>query len=289
MIILPRQGRITQGTIFCGAVAEDYSSSPVWGLVITARCDTAHDKIPIINYLPLVRVEDWLERNGGLIVLDRSLAEAETRFRNLLLQRELSTTLLDVHDPVAVAALNFPFPINPTTSKKTEKEQKDATSARDLANHIVALNLILQSSAIDPHGIRDLVRRSTKATQAVVAELLAHRLAGYYYMQDIGKLTEYPSTHGYVVLLREVHHLPRVSAMQLLNGVSRESTSADTVPHGLCLDEFDFAYPIAEVQSPWIEHLMQVFCSMFGRIGIADVDKRRVGLIVESILVEEIR
>lgn len=82
MIKNPRPGRLTQGSVFCGADAEDYITEPVWGAIITARCDTAHEKVPVLNYLPIVRVTDWLHVHGALIVFDRVHNALIERFKS---------------------------------------------------------------------------------------------------------------------------------------------------------------------------------------------------------------
>ena len=287
MIAKPRLGRLTQGSIFCGAFAEDYQRVPVWGIVITARCDTTHDKTPIVNYLPLVRIEDWLERHGWLLVLDRAYAELRNRFHNLLSQRGLSTSLTEVHDVEYLAKVHFAERQNATESKKTEKEAKDTAQARKLAAEMCLLSAALDASIIDPTLISRGVRVSRKTMQSVVKDLFSHQLSGYYYLPSIGDETELPSKHGYVALLREVHHLPRRTAKMLLDGIGKDDMASGGPLPGVSFDQFDLAYPVAEMQSPWVEHLMQIFCSLFGRIGVTDLDKARIMSIVNAIAPEK--
>ena len=64
MITRPILGEMTQGVVFAGAFADNYRNAPVWGICITARCDAAHDKAQVFNYLPIVRFEDWLVVDG---------------------------------------------------------------------------------------------------------------------------------------------------------------------------------------------------------------------------------
>ena len=51
LIVNPRNGPMTLGTIFTCAVAGGYASRPVYGIVLTARCDISHDKALVVNYL----------------------------------------------------------------------------------------------------------------------------------------------------------------------------------------------------------------------------------------------
>jgi hypothetical protein len=60
LIAYPQRGAMTQGTIFSCAVAEDYRACTTRGLIITARCDVANDKVRTYNYLPVVPFSDWI-------------------------------------------------------------------------------------------------------------------------------------------------------------------------------------------------------------------------------------
>ncbi|TGP40552.1 hypothetical protein EN871_27720 [bacterium M00.F.Ca.ET.228.01.1.1] len=280
MISDPRMGRITQGTVFCGACAEEYPGRPVWGIVITARCDTTHEKTPIVNYLPVVTVEDWLQSHGGLLSIDREYAETKNRFKNLLVKKQLSETLLEVHSPIQIAAFNFPYP-EESSGQKAAKERKDADEARAIASRMSELTGCLDSPLPNRETIGPVISSCLKSAELVVKELVSHRLAGYYFLPTLGKLTEQASDKGYVVLLREVHHIPRQTVSRLISGVAKDEFR--TPERSLRFDCFDFAYPVAELQSPWTEHLMQVFCNLFGRIGVSDPDKGLVAQIISSL------
>jgi len=270
-------GRITQGTIFCGGHAEHYSGLPVWGLVITARCDTVHEKTPIVNYLPVVTIEDWLRGHGGLLTLDREEADVRNRFKNLLAKQQLSASLLEVHSPEEIARLHFSVHAELGSSKAT-KEAREAQEAKDIATWLDRLQQCLHSS-LPNSTIQTNVTRCRKSVEAVVKDLLTCRIPDDYFLPTLGELTEKPSKKGYVVLLREVHHMPREGVMQLIQGISRDKANL-TSTRGLCFDCFDFIYPIAELMSPWTEHLMQSFCNLFGRIGVADINKNALHQII---------
>lgn len=273
MVSEPRMGRITQGTIFCGGYAEDYSGLPVWGVVITARCDTTHEKTPIVNYLPVVTVEDWLLGHGGILSIDREVSEVSNRFKNLLVKRQLSASLLEVHSPDEIAKLHFPMPAELGTQKAIKEAAREAAVANETASCLNQLQQCLASPLPNRDSIQSALVGCRKSVEAVVKDLIAHKLAGYYFLPTLGGLTELPSNKGYVVLLREVHHVPRQGVSQLVKGISRDVATA-VQPRGLCFDCFDFVYPVAELISPWTEHLMQFFCNTFGRIGLADIDKK---------------
>ncbi len=283
MISLPRSGRMTQGTIFCGACAESYQATPVWGLVITARCDTAHDKVIVVNYLPVVRVEDWLRRQGGAIVLEKLLIELKAKFTGLLKKKELSGSLLDVYSPSKIAEDYFPSLNRQPANNKERSEQADSEKALALASEIATIESALQTNHLDTPYDDALFASKTSIIQSVATELISHKQSGYYFLPDIGQLTEHPSSHGYVVILREVRTIYRETVQLVIEGLSKDKVDPEKKTTGLSFDIFDFAYPIAELRSPWIEHLLQAFCTMFGRIGVDDIDRSMAAAIAKSV------
>jgi len=48
-------GKLEQGLIFNCGKAVNYVGCEVYGMLITARCDLTHDKIPIFHYLDIRR------------------------------------------------------------------------------------------------------------------------------------------------------------------------------------------------------------------------------------------
>lgn len=282
MIRSPRQDRVTQGTIFCGGISEGYDNKPVWGVVITARCDTAQEKTPIVNYLPLVCIEDWLHQSGGRLVIDKAISDITAEFKNLLTQRALSHSLLEVHAISDLVSVHFPEPDRPATNKKEERENKQALQARGIARELNDLKSCIAEPALDGNQITVILQKNRKAVHAVVENLISNKLAGFYFIPNIGEITEYQSRLGYVIHLREVRHMSMKTANALLNGISIDDALTREIVD-LNFSTFDFAFPVAEITSPWIEHLMQSFCNLFGRIGLTDIDKSITSSIVASI------
>jgi len=283
VISQPRMGRLTQGTIFCGACADGYGVSPVWGLIITARCDTAHDKVVVVNYLPVVRVEDWLRRHGGLLILEKLQQELRAKFVGLLKKKSLSDSLLEVYAPSDIAADYFPALNREPVNNKERADESDRQKALAISQELSAVTMALRQSPLEIPYTDSLLAGKTTITQSILAELLGHKLSGYYYLSSIGELTENTSLHGYVVVLREVRTIYRETARLIVEGVSKDKIDPSKAYSGVSFDVFDFVYPVAELRSPWVEHLLQVFCTMFGRIGVEDADRSKALTIAESV------
>ena len=61
--VMPRE--ITQGSIINNCLADCYPEAHVDGIIITPRCDLAHDaKVNFIHYLPIISFKEWLLNDG---------------------------------------------------------------------------------------------------------------------------------------------------------------------------------------------------------------------------------
>lgn len=285
MLSRPRLGKITQGTVFTAAVADEYRGHPVWGIVITARCDTAHGKTRYLNYVPVVRLEDWILREGGLVLMERLLEDCKNRFVTLLESKGLNGSLIQVHSPLHVAETHFPAPAMQKT-KRAEKETKDASTARGLAERIQSLSQDLMSNAINIPSAQALIGREPKFAEAIVKDLVNKKFTSFYFLPSLGDETEFPSSHGYVTLVREVRRIPARITARLAKGIAADERDVGQA-EDLSFDTFDFALPIAQIQSPWIEHFMQTFSSTFSRIGVADPEKEHLSRALKALQVNE--
>ena len=99
VVVYPEGGPPTQGTIFSCAVAENYVGCQTCGLIITARCDAANDKVRCYNYVPVVTLNDWVHRDGRVILAERLMAETLGGLRGTLTDAGLSASILETEEP----------------------------------------------------------------------------------------------------------------------------------------------------------------------------------------------
>jgi hypothetical protein len=135
----PRYGQITQGTIFCCATAARYSGCTVHGLTITARCDIAQNKYPILNYLPIVTLSDWFLRDGLDILTEQELAEQFGKLRGMLKQANLAPILTESVSLECIGEIHFPLNIG------SRQQQKLA------ADFCAQVQLILEFAILNEH------------------------------------------------------------------------------------------------------------------------------------------
>jgi hypothetical protein len=266
-----RHGVITQGTIFSCATAEDYTGCQVHGLVITARCDIAQTKAAVFNYLPVVTLDDWIHRDGRLLLCERIGKNIEGRMRACLRAAGHSESIMITERPEAILRTLFPAA---TPEKEVLKRRKLFQQAVEDYGEVIAA---MEADPSQKLAI-GLGNKHAGDRDAVIRELISHRLNGYYFLASISADQE---PLGHVVLLREVRHMPRDLAGYVANGINADEYISLCKGRSGFLDRLsfeteDFAMPVSSLRSPHIEHLMQVFSILFSRIGLPDPDREFV-------------
>ena len=270
----PVLGQITQGTIFTAATAENYFEIPVWGLCITARCDVAHDsKARVFNYLPVVRYEDWILEDGAHILIERIWNAMFGKAKEFLNQKGKSVSVLDFYQPLKIAQNLFP----------NAGDAINLAKFCEIGSKLEKISLARKSIPLTNNIFFEVATLDKKISEKTIKELWANQLQGYYFLPSIGE-TEYSSSSGYVVLLREVHHVSRDLAKAVARGVDKQDAVGNGKKGQVCnFSVFDFAYPTGKIQSPWLEHLMQQFSLLFARIGLPDPSENTLNTLMKRI------
>ncbi|HSU15880.1 hypothetical protein [Longimicrobium sp.] len=260
--------RLTQGVIFTCAKAEGYEGCEVSGLIITARCDAAQDKTAIYNYVPVVRLEDWLRRDFRIITCEREQKNVHGNLRQVLKSAGYTPAILDIHRPRAVLDTLFPIDHHQMAIRKARKSFEKSVAQFELLEDAL-------SSTPATVDLPKLHQQFSGTHMAVLRECITQQLSGYYFLESISPNDK--DAAGFVVLLREIHHLPKELAGEVPGGIDQnayeEVCNITELARGkLEFTSADFCLPLGRVRSPEIEHLMQAFALLFTRVGIADPD-----------------
>jgi len=255
---------MTQGTIFACGVAEEYDGCPVHGVVITARCDVAHDKVRVHSYLPVVTLDDWLHRDGRIALAHRLLKEATGRMQAALRDAHYSPTVLETEQPQVVLESLFPSGSDRSLRARFEK----GCEHFDLACRSLA-------SAPSHKMCLDVARQAPKLRDGLVSELVHNKLSGFYFLSAI---EPHGLDLGYVVLVREIRAVPREVALAIADGLDGAffddmCRASPSLRDRLRIRPGEFAYPVGQLLPPHLEHLLQAFAFLFSRIGLPDPDR----------------
>jgi hypothetical protein len=211
----------------------------------------------------LFTLKDWLIRDGSKILAERLRAESSSQMKSCLLESGYSPQILETEPPIKIGEKLFQG-----GDRKTEKAK--ARFSQLCETHELAMKGLTAVSSQEL--CLQLAEALPKTKDSLIKELVHHKLSGYYFFDRIEPNGE---DIGFVVLLREVHALARPIAHHLAEGINstqyKELCEKDRVSvRALSITGEDLAMPIAIVCSPYVEHLMQSFSILFGRIGLPD-------------------
>lgn len=273
----------TQGTLFSCAFAQDYLDKDVLGLVITARCDTAQGKANIINYLPVVKLADWILCDGVLLTAKRAFSSAEAGMRQAIRDLGLAESIVDTL-PTEDTRMIVEEASNGKNRKIAERFAYNE-QARDEARHF----RLTQSDCREEK--QKFLQLNIKIYNSIVEELAKNQIADFHYLD---RSQENEECEGYVVLLREVRFVSTILSTHIKDGIDLEKyrsiEPSNDVYTGLTLNSPDhFSMPISCVESPYIEFLMQRFSNLFSRIGVRDIPKEQISRIQSALFENERR
>ncbi len=270
MIGYPPTAELTQGAIFTCAASEDYPDVAARGLVITARCDVAHGKTPVISYVPLISFRAWLFRDGLRLLASRVLAASRGAMRSALREAGLVDSVLDTMSPQIVRA--HLSGLTQKVERSAAKRYVDAETQKHAAEAALEVAPGAKPAA-------DLFDAQPKEYHRMLQELLSNGVSDYHF---IDRSEPGEECEGYIALFREIRYIPVALASELKSGIDFQRFAQ------LCQDqpryadklnistEEQYAMPVGIVKSPFIELLMQRFTSLYARIGVTDFSTDRM-------------
>jgi len=251
----PKIGEIDQGSIFNAGVAEDYYGCYVYGIIITPKCDIAHDKVKTYHYLPVVRFNDWIYRDFWHMFNRRLEKDYSARVQNLLKNNGLSPEI-----------------VNLTDMEELIQEAPDLfQKAKDSDRFINWLKTLITMNAnkmdVDKKILSGLINDNLKAATNIIKEVVFSSNNHYYFLEG------WSGDDGFfIVLLREIRKVPMEIGEKISNGLIVESIP-DSIKNKVDINfSEELLYCEAKLNSPYIEHLIQMFFRNFGRIGVEDHD-----------------
>jgi hypothetical protein len=266
------QPELTQGALIGGLRLPRYGSSQYCGFLITARCDLAHVKTDTVNLLPIVPLAEWLNFDGCIgIILSRIIALTSQL-------GEIAESISPNLPPLIGSDWKIGYDLFLANDSSVEPGAKNKYRSR--VDELEALNAILRDGSDSPAAISrsrsncDVTRQLINREQPKrLAALLDNKVLDAHFLPVVRLDEPLREGRGYVILFRQILALPGALLDPLRDGLlSTEQLSpairvlADqtlNLPAGL----------MANVASPHVEHILQRFANVFGRVGVADCSK----------------
>ena len=239
---------ITQGSIISGLEINRYSEYPVWGLVITPRCDLARGiSVETVHILPIVDLEAWYYVEGKQLLIDKHRTKLKEKI-NKKLPKDLCNG--DV----------FESGFSNNELKKFFNDITDPKVRETVINWIELLdkddNVLLSNSS------------KSDSISSLIDNLFNDKEKRFYLIED----WKNPNSTK-VILLREILCVSRDIAQKFKAGFTEKEYTATTLKLNnlRTTKEKTLTYEIQkEILSPFIEHIMQRFAYNFTRIGVTD-------------------
>lgn len=250
--------KIQQGTIFRGAIANNYNNNcEVYGVIITPRCDIANGKVNTYHYLPVVSLSDWKYKDFWTIFSHQIYSTLIGNYKQTLIRFNVSPNL--------IGKFSFESIQEKLLLKITKEKEKEK-----LNNIIDDLKKLHEWKLKFPpkDTINYFLTKYEKLSKNIFRELKGNKMKGFYLLEDWNDNSSY-----FIILLREIKRISVEVGDKLGKGIY-----AGYIPDGerqlndlqKYEDKYEMYYGIKRIKSPYIEHLIQMFFQNFGRIGVSD-------------------
>ncbi|UPU34780.1 hypothetical protein M1B72_15160 [Geomonas paludis] len=281
VIVKPIWGKFRQGTIFnCVPVERTGEVSNAYGIVITAHCDLANEKVSCVTFLQVVTIEDWCSNELSKILCKNLTNDVDNKIKKCIEDSGIDSSILKYESLNNIIEKHY----NPKLpDRKTEQTIEKISAEQDKMTRI---NEISNMASIDKLVVAELRTMNQKMFDKYIGDCMARKLSEYYYLPAIwaGK----DEGNGYVVLMRQIQSLPFALADAVAGGLEYpkyKAMSAENESYRgklMFQTEDDFAMPIGQLSSPNLEHLMQSFSNLYTRIGLENLPNGLVDKVCDT-------
>jgi hypothetical protein len=247
--------------------ADIWDGLPTWGgtqpfctgILITPRCDLAHDKTAVINYLPILPLNEYLLRIGGFVVIEQELNRLKERLRQ-------TARSLDIRE-----VLDMGLPVDEILDLIGQgRLQTSVSNPKQLDKHIAEFRSLSELhgqliSIVDQDILSeaDLALANPREVSLHKRDVIRNKLIDTYFLPPCPPLLPSPS----VALLRHVYTC-EIEALRNLHK----------------LDEKPMRRPerMLRLKSPFIESLVARLAALFTRVGTRDLPQEAVDELADT-------
>lgn len=269
---------MTQGTVINSIRSKKYADCTCFGIMISARCDIANNKVQKFFYLEAVELKSWIFSEVGYNFLMTEKTKAiENKIQELCIKNELDWESLK----------NFSFDefenvINTEIEIKNAKNQAIDSFKQYMHYSNDSLSIIDK---------RNILSKEKKSIINFLLNISNGKDTHFIYIPASAMQNQIED--GLVVDLQEIDYLDANTVKDLCNClIDEKNPELDNEKKNYYDKRFvlsegtGYSMEFCEIESPWIEYLLQHFSNMFVRIGVDNLNKSEITEIVEKILKE---
>lgn len=260
---------ITQGTVISGVRSEKYKGINCCAIVINARCDLAQGKTNKIYYLIAMPLEEWMFSSIGI----PTICNNKINELNKKIEQKTENEGLSWEDLREFSTVDFDRVIESTSL--TEKEK--------ISIRADFLQLFeLRSDNLNNERKKEIIKKYKKNATSFFSEMSNGKNSSYLIL-PCGALKEGTFKSSIIVDLKELDYLDLKQKDALLKydidnkNISLSEDDKNSFNEKFfVLDPPEYAIVVDEVDSPWIEYIVQHFANAFTRVGIDNLSKEQI-------------
>ncbi len=271
-------GKFDQGTVIFGLRSLKYPTMHCYGVIITARCDIANEKVAKLYYLTAVDAKEWLCTNTAYQQAYKDTINSKVRvFTELTEKISLNGDLL-LRMSIEDAELIL-------DSEDIKKKQKEDCKTK--------LHEIMEYRDAETNDLkrRTLIKNDKKPALKYLENIGRGDVTHYCYLPQESYLNNGQKSKVIIVDFQEINYITIEEAKKIETpGIDYElllfydDAERERYKSLFWLeDNNDFVAIEGAIQSPWREHLMQRFSFAFTRVGIDGATSHDFGRLMDGI------
>lgn len=267
---------LTQGSIITGIRSSRYPNEQCSGIIISARCDLANDKIEKIYYLCAVPFKQWIFSNNGFhVLIDSKINDLESNISCALSKKGLDwNTLKNFSEQEFLTVVSDPENNVAEKVKSNYKKYKSYSCE----------NMSLCQK-------KEVFRNEVNLIKSSCSNIMSGKHSHYSYIPPLAFHKDGGSIEsGLIIDHQELDFLTIETAKIIVTGKMdsesddlSEQTKMEYNQRFFICDPPGFSIIDSSVDSPWIEYLLQRFSNFFTRIGVDLPKKETIKDIIETI------
>lgn len=253
---------LTQGSIIEDIRSMKYPQHRCKGVVISARCDFAQDKLTHFHCLSALPLQEWIYEILYFQIVDDKTKSILGNIRNYCKNKGLDfDTLLELDIEKACTILEK------TVSKKESKQ---------ISNLIASWRQLqtLNSPCISREQKDAFLKNEAKSVTQRLISLHNSNYSKYGFIPENSYTTSDSLTEGIVVDLQDIiqldiKHAPAIASYKYDYAIVTDSETRKEINQFFFFEKNDdFVIADNVVSSPWIEHILHLFANTFTRVGV---------------------
>lgn len=265
----------TQGTVVTSIRSKKYFNCCCYGVVVSARCDIANDKILKIYYIEAIDLESWIFSDVGFSLIVSSIVNTVVD----KLQKLCQSSNLDWETMKDFSSEEFNIVVDEEMSKKDLKNAKEYFNKfKKYTNKEIGLS-----------EKKEILKIQKKSVTSYITDIINGKYTHFAFVPSSG--VEGQIKNGIIIDLQELDYFDLETVKDLLNcaidnkNINLECKKKSTYNKKFVLDEDPgYAIELCNISSPWIEYIMQRFANVFTRIGVETPSREDISGMIEEII-----